>query len=422
MPIRNNNNKNKSNNKNVSNNKKGRRKRASLPSRSMVTVNNNNSNRGPASSRMSRVQSRGIDRHIVTPHGAKYMLALVDPLNDAAKGCYIPDTHAGPSFKISGKGRTLLSVPGNSQVIVFPVASLGSDTPMFLTISGLISAFSAANAYFAYTTAPVGLTYSIVTNASLPFNQQTLYTNEINSRHVSTGIRVRYTGSWASRGGTVVWLDSANAAHGVFDQPDLTGTLLGTLVNAWMSRPQTRFCSFASQDSHEFVHTDQHYDLLERGFQANTSNDTFNTSDIDWHSTGVETYAQTRFGNSASGQAVPWPRSVFVLTNSNNSTVEYTIDFVTHGELRGGTVIPMHTPSPVHLQDVAAVRGIVAQSKDSHAHSPDMHPKDHALKVMNLIETVGSTVATSAAKYALNEAKNPANIAKAAGLFASMFL
>lgn len=364
-----------------------------------------------------------IHKHIQSGHGVKYLMALSNPFHEMVRGVHVPDPSAQASFKTSGKGRVVVSIPASSQLMFFPQYSTASDTPFGLTISGTIASFAGASAVLSYPTAPVGLTYTVLTNAGLPFTQNTLYSGRVGFRQVVSGIKVRYTGTVLNRGGTAIWYEDPSHYQGIFTPVQATGTTLTAMSAIWGVQPNARYTSFNSADEHEFIWSPQVGAAQQTGaFENLPQNQVFGTGDGGWVAT-ENGYTPVRFGDTAAGQVISIPREVLILRNSTaTAAIEFTIEFITHAEFTGGTVTAMHTPSPVHVQDAVVVKNLIAQSKHTHAQSPDVHPSRHVSDLMGTFENLGRTVVNTATTAAFNAARDPANVARLASMVGAFML
>lgn len=363
----------------------------------------------------------GLHKHLDSGHGHRFFTALTNPFHDSCRGCHTIDELARPSFKATGKSRAILTIPANSRIMLFPVPSCGSDTPAFFAISGLISAFSATNAYFTYSTPPAGLTYSTYVNAALPFSQATLYSGGTAWRNVTNGYKVRYTGTVLNRGGTAMWYEPQDGLQGIFSGYQTTNGLLNDMfAYNWSTKPQSRFVSFNNKDEHDFVYSEQVF--RQTGGRWNQNYQAiFSASDVEWNA--IENNGEdVRFGSATTGQYTKIPRAVLVLQNTTaSSNIEFTLEYINHSEYNGGTVVPMHTPSPVHVQDAREVANAVVQSKATHAQTPDVHPATHAMTIFDQIGVIGENALKQAASAALSTVTDPTNIERALSGLAGMF-
>lgn len=354
----------------------------------------------------------------LTPVGQKTFTVLTNPFHEAARGGYIPDAAAQSSFKFGGKSRFVVSIPAGQKIMIFPMYAASSDAPCAFTIQGSANNFSSGT--YSWVTAPAGLTYSTITNGSMPFAQQTLYDNDVAYRLVNTGFKVRYTGTVLNRGGTAIWYEDLGNYQGIADATELASTPLNTLQSTkWATRPSTRYCSFNVGDEHEFHSTPSMGSTTNtKGFSS--YNGTFSAADSTWAATEND-YTPVRFGSSTAGQNAPIPRQVLILQNTTASgAIEFTIELVSHAEYAGGSVVAMQTPSPVHLQDHHTVKSTVLHAKATHGQDPDKHPSHHAHDILSNMLHTGTHLMGMAGHQALAYVSKPSNVARLGAALGAM--
>lgn len=398
-------------------------KKTSRVGRPLVNVVQNNSRER----RVSRVASRPM----LTPIGMKYLAASTMPHDMVSQMAYIPDISARPSLKASGRGRAVITIPASSKAMLFVQPTTCNDNGGIFTVSGTNTNFGNANALYQFVTAPPGLVYNRINFAGLPFALSALASGRISARCVSAGIKVKYTGNVLSRGGTAIWCENTGfGGESLLTDAEATTLTLSLYEARIQGLLQTRFCNFNENSEHEFVvNPPLNVEPAPTGLSNITDRSGWVQYGPDTVATGYQTswFGQTGaakvFGNAANNWSSILGQNVLILNNSSAANpIEFTIEYVTHVEYSGGSVVPLQSPSPTAIEDVYKVHTALSASKHSHSTTPEMHPAAHTQSVLMRMEGEARKVVHSGIEAAFRMISKPKNAERIATGMANLFL
>lgn len=338
----------------------------------------------------------------LTAVGQRAFIGQVMPFHPAARNTHTIDEHARPSWKISGRARTVLTVGINGgRCFIYFNPILASDKPSVFIMNMSAVAVNDAHSKFTGDAIPVaGLTYSVL-NLQIPTTEANLSSLNASYRYVSGGVKCRYSGPALQRGGNAIWYEDLSDGDAVLSSAT-AAVAVNTVLASYPSQ-SLRYVNYNSAMEHEFTLAPP-VQLYNSRWQTPTDD----TATIGRHmyEDNYEGNGHVDFGPQAGRTAtdVPTPTSVLVLQNNTSSPLEYTLEFIVHGELVDPQYAQLTTPSPPCPTSHALIRSAVTQAKQVHADSPDAHIAHVASQsLMSSIEagaaSVGSAAINSIAAY-----------------------
>lgn len=356
----------------------------------------NKKKKGISSGKRSKSFSAGL---MVHPIAQKLLVGLASPFDSEAIGCKNIGSGATPSQTWSGTARQIYTSIGGPMMLFLNPFQRQDAVAYGYTMNA--NALGAGEGKY-YSVANQPNVAPFIHLMSRPYSHDALISTSSDTRIVSLGIRVKYSGNATSRGGRITFYEDTSLdgtriykdvieSGGFLADDEQEGTLTGQqLLTRIQGYRETRVCSFMENDVHEFhVHTipqDSHISYGEK----------FGGATLNYTPYGKKLVASgptelAKFGEGVHNplplpdymatDIFPLPRAVMFITPppTGGSSFSVDIEYILHTEYYGGTLTSFHTPSPTHIEDDTVVRHAIVRSKQNHALEPNKHPFAHVM-------------------------------------------
>lgn len=341
--------------------------------------------------------------------GQRNFIGHVMPFHPAARNAHTIDEHARPSWKLSGRARTVLTVGINGgRCFIFFNPIMASDKPSVFIMNMSAAAVNDSHSKFTGDAIAVaGLTYSVL-NLQVPTTESNLNALSASYRYVAGGIKCRYSGPALQRGGNAIWYEDLSDGDSVLSTA--TANVAVNTVLATYPSQSLRYVNYNSAMEHEFTLAPP-VQLFNSRWQTPT--DDTSVQGRHMYEDNDQGGGHVDFGPQAARTAtdVPTPTSVLVLQNNTASPLEYTLEFIVHCEFVDPQYAQLTTPSPPDPTSHSLIRAAVTSAKQQHADSPDAHIAHVASQsLLSSLEAGASQVGSAAINSIASYVSKPGNI------------
>lgn len=334
--------------------------------------------------RASRAIKTGRDIFsMIHPNAHPFLMSQIKPFSDEARGSWVGDEEARPSYKFTSRARASIQVAGGARTIIFLFPTAVSDRGGVYMVSGTPANLNLTK----FNELGAGLTHTMINLSTLPQTHASFYTGEIGCRCSSMAVKLRYTGPITSRGGTIYFRENYEQT-GIYNAADGPNYNRGTWTTESFSSQNTRILSNAQGGEHEFV---VHPQISSSDWVRQTTAGVAVDSTPYWSLSGTALYSA---GNLLSGSsyAACAPIGAIVI-DADTAQLSFILEIVQHCEYTGEPYNPIVTPSPPAVQDHNAICAGIHMAKLTHNLEPEKHTGAH------IVETLKRTLLPSALRY-----------------------